>query len=102
MTARYTSDCCPACGSYDVIPYAVIVGGSEEYGYQCLDCEVTWPVLAYPNDRDGVTANRYHALRGNTDGKQGLEGRRHGAREGFGRLSSPSSAAVVHLARIRE
>jgi transposase-like protein len=47
MTARYASDCCPACGSSDVLPYAVIVGGSEEYGYQCLACEVTWPVLTH-------------------------------------------------------
>jgi hypothetical protein len=48
MTARYTGDCCPACGSHQVIPYAVLVGGSEEYGYQCLACQVTWPVLTYP------------------------------------------------------
>jgi hypothetical protein len=47
MTARYTGDCCPACGSHQVIPYAVLVGGSEEYGYQCLACEVMWPVLTY-------------------------------------------------------
>ena len=39
MTARhYHGDCCPACGSHQVIPYAVLVGGSEEYGYQCLAC----------------------------------------------------------------
>jgi hypothetical protein len=48
MTARYHGDCCPACGSHQVIPYAVLVGGSEEYGYQCLACEVMWPVLTYP------------------------------------------------------
>jgi transposase-like protein len=48
MTVRYTGDCCPACGSYQVIPYAVIVGGSEEYGYQCQTCEVMWPVLTHP------------------------------------------------------
>jgi hypothetical protein len=48
MTARYTGDCCPACGSHQVIPYAVLVGASEEYGYQCLVCEVMWPVLTYP------------------------------------------------------
>jgi hypothetical protein len=48
MTARYTGDCCPACGSHQVIPYAVLAGGSEEYGYQCLACEVMWPVLIYP------------------------------------------------------
>ena len=46
MTARhYDGDCCPACGSHQVIPYAVLVGASEEYGYQCLVCEVMWPVL---------------------------------------------------------
>ena len=45
---RYHGDCCPACGSYRVIPYAVLAGGSEEYGYQCLACEVMWPVLTYP------------------------------------------------------
>ncbi len=48
MSARYTGDCCPACGSHQVIPYAVVVGCSEEYGYQCLVCEVMWPVLTYP------------------------------------------------------
>jgi len=48
MSARYTGDCCPACGSHQVIPYAVLVGGTEEYGYQCLVCEVMWPVLTYP------------------------------------------------------
>jgi len=48
MSARYTGDCCPACGSHQVIPYAVVVGGSEDYGYQCLVCEVMWPVLSYP------------------------------------------------------
>ena len=48
MTARYHGDCCPAYGSHQVIPYAVLIGGSEEYGYQCLACEVTWPVLTYP------------------------------------------------------
>ena len=30
-TRRYDGDCCPACGSHQVIPYAVMVGGSEEY-----------------------------------------------------------------------
>jgi hypothetical protein len=48
MMARYTGDCCPACGSHQVIPYAVLVGGTEEYGYQCLVCEVMWPVLTSP------------------------------------------------------
>ena len=48
MTARYDGDCCPACGSGQVIPYAVLIGASEEYGYQCLACQVMWPVLTYP------------------------------------------------------
>ncbi len=48
MTARYHGDRCPACGSHQVIPYAVLVGAAEEYGYQCLACEVMWPVLTYP------------------------------------------------------
>jgi hypothetical protein len=52
MIARhYSGDCCPACGSHQAIPYAVIIGGSEEYGYQCLACEVMWPVLSYPPAR---------------------------------------------------
>jgi hypothetical protein len=53
VTARYDGDCCPACGSSQVIPYAVLVGGSEEYGYQCLACEVMWPVLTYPQPAAG-------------------------------------------------
>ena len=48
MTGRYDGDSCPACGSCQVIPYAVLVGGTEEYGYQCQACAVMWPVLAYP------------------------------------------------------
>ena len=47
MSARYHGDCCPACGSHQVIPYAVVVGATEEYGYQCQVCEVTWPVMIY-------------------------------------------------------
>jgi hypothetical protein len=47
--AAYTGDCCPACGSHEVIPYAVLFGGTEEYGYQCLACAVMWPVLTYPS-----------------------------------------------------
>jgi hypothetical protein len=50
MTARYHGDCCPACGSHQVIPYAVVVGATEEYGYQCLVCEVMWPVMIYAGD----------------------------------------------------
>ena len=51
MTGRY--DSCPACGSCQVIPYAVLAGGSEEYGYQCLACAVMWPVLTYPGQAAG-------------------------------------------------
>ena len=47
MSARYHGDCCPACGSHQVIPYAVVVGATDEYGYQCLVCEVMWPVMVY-------------------------------------------------------
>jgi hypothetical protein len=60
MTAsRYTGDCCPACGSYQVIPYAVLVGASEEYGYQCQVCEVMWPVLSYPPKDTSGPASRH-------------------------------------------
>jgi hypothetical protein len=44
----YTGDCCPVCGSDHVLPYAVLIGGTEEYGYQWLTCQVMWPVLTYP------------------------------------------------------
>ena len=47
MSARYHGDYCPACGSHQVIPYAVVVGATEEYGYQCQVCEVMWPVMIY-------------------------------------------------------
>jgi hypothetical protein len=56
MTARYDGDCCPACGSSQVIPYAVLIGASEEYGYQCLACEVMWPVLTYPASEAATSA----------------------------------------------
>jgi hypothetical protein len=52
---RY-GDTCPACGGSDVSPYAVIVGGSEEYGYQCQACQVTWPVLAHHDPIPAVAA----------------------------------------------
>ena len=45
MTGRYDSDTCPACGSDESQPYAVIIGAAETYGYHCLTCAVTWPVL---------------------------------------------------------
>jgi formate dehydrogenase maturation protein FdhE len=47
VSARYHGDCCPACGSHQVTPYAVIVGATEEYGYQCQVCDVMWPVMIY-------------------------------------------------------
>ena len=53
MTSRYDGDCCPACGSCQVIPYAVPAGGSEEDGYPCLACQVMWPVLTYPGISTG-------------------------------------------------
>jgi hypothetical protein len=42
---RYDTDSCPACASADTQPYAVIVGASELYGYLCLTCGVSWPVI---------------------------------------------------------
>jgi formate dehydrogenase maturation protein FdhE len=45
MTALRREDSCPACGSEDVQPFALIVGAAETYGYQCLVCTVTWTVM---------------------------------------------------------
>jgi len=45
MTTRYTGDCCHACGSNELLPFAIIVGAAEIYGCQCLSCSVTWPIL---------------------------------------------------------
>jgi hypothetical protein len=45
MTPEGHGDRCPACGSDELQPYAVILGAAEAYGYQCLSCTVTWPVL---------------------------------------------------------
>ncbi len=56
MNAPY-SDICPACGSTETIPYAVIIGGLEEYGYQCSDCAVTWPVLTHTPPPAAVSAH---------------------------------------------
>jgi hypothetical protein len=39
--------CCPACGSYQVLPYAIITGCREEYGYHCQSCQITWRVLGH-------------------------------------------------------
>ncbi len=44
MTGPGTEDCCPACGSEDVLPFAFIAGGLELYGYQC-PCGRVWLVL---------------------------------------------------------
>jgi hypothetical protein len=42
MTGRRDrGDCCPACGSDDVIPFAFIFGAVELYGYQC-PCGRAW------------------------------------------------------------
>jgi hypothetical protein len=41
MTAPSRGDCCPACGSNDVIPFALIFGAVELYGYQC-PCGRAW------------------------------------------------------------
>jgi hypothetical protein len=45
VSAPGCEDRCPACGSDEVQPYAIILGAAEVYGYQCLACSVTWPVL---------------------------------------------------------
>ncbi len=45
MTAPAREDRCPACGSNEVQPFAVIIGAAETYGYQCLSCSVTWTVI---------------------------------------------------------
>ena len=50
MTASYDGDCCPVCGSYEVTPYAVILGAREEYGYHCEICQITWRVLVHDGD----------------------------------------------------
>jgi hypothetical protein len=44
VTARYNGDCCPACGSDDLLPFAFIAGGLELYGYQC-PCGRIWLVM---------------------------------------------------------
>ena len=58
MSTRYTGDCCPACGSHQVTPYAVMVGATEEYGYQCQVCEVMWPVMIYAGSDTPAPADR--------------------------------------------
>jgi transposase-like protein len=57
MTGRYAGDCCPACGSYQVLPYAAILGGREEYGYRCEACQITWRVFTH-DATTAASANR--------------------------------------------
>jgi transposase-like protein len=57
MTGQYAGDCCPACGSYQVLPYAVILGGREEC-YHCQDCQITWLVLTYTPAHAGTGERR--------------------------------------------
>jgi|SRR5215469_5828136 len=104
MTGRYDGDWCPACGSDEVTPWAVILGAREEYGYQCLACAVTWPVLAH-SATDPVfqqIGHRYRASRENTDGKQeGPGGERQAGYAARGCSPSPSSARQAPAARSR-
>jgi formate dehydrogenase maturation protein FdhE len=58
MSARYHGDCCPACGSHQVTPYAVVVGATEEYGYQCQVCEVMWPVMIYADSASDTVGGK--------------------------------------------
>lgn len=62
MTIRY-GDTCPACASTDVTAYAVIVGGSEEYGYQCQACQVSWPVLTHTAPAPAIETRNLRASR---------------------------------------
>ncbi len=56
-------DTCPACGSSEVLPYAVILGGTEEYGYQCQACQVSWPVLTHHDAIPAPIAASLHGAR---------------------------------------
>ena len=62
MTAPGPSDLCPACGGDELLPFAIIVGAAEVYGYQCLACSVTWPVLSSGTLPDALAS--FPALRG--------------------------------------
>jgi hypothetical protein len=57
MTAP-REDYCPACGSNELLPFAVIMGAAETYGYQCLSCSVTWPVLTSGELHDARALSR--------------------------------------------
>lgn len=41
----HAGDCCPARGSDELLPYAVIIGAAETYGYKCLTCTTIWTVI---------------------------------------------------------
>lgn len=111
MTVAY-GDTCPACHSTDVLPYAVILGGSEEYGYHCQDCGVTWPVLAsgvsvpaFSVPAAAGVSLRYRALRESTAGnREGPEGERLPAgiraRSCSPSPSSPATTRTVAASRI--
>lgn len=55
MSSRY-GDTCPACACSNVTPYAVIIGTSEEYGYQCQARQVSWPVLTHAETASAPSA----------------------------------------------
>lgn len=58
MTGRYDGDCCPACGGYQVTPYAVVLGSREEYGYHCQACQITWRILVYDSAAAAASTRR--------------------------------------------
>jgi hypothetical protein len=91
MTAPGHDGRCPACGSDETQPFAVILGAAETYGYQCLACAATWTVISTGQD----PGHRYHAVRESTDGKQEEErGRRHASQPARGRSLSPSAPTI--------
>jgi hypothetical protein len=63
MTGHCRDDICPACGSTEIQPYAVILGAAETYGYQCLTCAALWPVIT-PDDTPALVPARPKGNRG--------------------------------------
>jgi hypothetical protein len=57
-TRCYHGDCCPACGSHQVIPYAVLIGAAKSTATNASPCEVMWPVLTYPAEKVAAPAGR--------------------------------------------
>jgi hypothetical protein len=47
MTGPNKTDCCPACGGDEAIPFALLFGAVELYGYQC-PCGQAWLTLPAP------------------------------------------------------